>query len=279
MKIIADKYGSVKDRYKNYLKTKEGVETYNEFKDILYNRPDSLIETLFSRYISKLGLKEAITICDVGGGDGKRIIDLTNKIRHAFNCRVDLDFIEQSGLMCRMFSQSIKRTGCFNKAKIFNSQIENSQLQLQDKYDIVFLIHSIFCFNSFSIIQKLYNRLNKNGVLVLLTNSGESFLGTLKSRLDSEYADKRYELTDLRLDLDRNGFEFSESSFDTNIVIKENQLEENISVILRWLSLGEYDSLDFWRKTSAIEAVRQLGKHRPGEYLFTETEKVLLLRR
>jgi hypothetical protein len=277
MRVIIEKYGSVKDRYKDYLKTKEGVDTYNEFKRILYSRPDSLIETLFDTYVGRLNLQQSVSVCDVGGGDGQRIISLSKKISERFQINIRLDFVEQSGLMCGIFDRSLKHTECFAKVEIINTLIENSRLQ--KKYDIIFLIHSIFCFDSFSIIQKLYNSLNRDGVLILVTNSGESFLGTLKSRLDVDYLDRRYELPDLRNDLKRSGILYNETSFETHIAIKDRDLDEHIAVILRWLSLGEYDSLDFIERRSLLESTKQLGKVKSGRNEFREIEKVLLLKR
>ena len=66
----------VKDKYKSYLQTRTGIDNYNAFKSILYSDSDTLTQTLFTNHISKLKLASRISICDVGGGDGKRIIEL-----------------------------------------------------------------------------------------------------------------------------------------------------------------------------------------------------------
>lgn len=66
---------SVKDQYKNYLQTISGTEIYKAFKEILYSKKDSLV-SYFNNEILKYILLEQnqIKICDIGGGDAKRLI-------------------------------------------------------------------------------------------------------------------------------------------------------------------------------------------------------------
>ena len=68
---------SVKDEYKKFLQTSNGTKIYNSFKDILYTKSDSLV-SYFNNNILKdvLPSQKQINICDIGGGDAKRIIDI-----------------------------------------------------------------------------------------------------------------------------------------------------------------------------------------------------------
>ena len=219
----------VKDKYKNYLQTRTGIDKYNAFKTILYSDRDTLTETLFKNHISKLKLAKEISICDVGGGDGKRIAVLEKKIYEQFHCKIHLDFIEQSSLMCSDFEIKSHQLDNFSEVDIHAEEAENTFLNFD--YDIVFFIHSIFCFPNFSVFQKMFDRVKSGGVLYVVSNSTDSFLAKLKQELDLQYEDKRYEIKDLISDLELHNINYNKDRFTTDWTLSSSEVDEKLSVI------------------------------------------------
>jgi len=265
----------VKDKYKNYLQTRTGIDKYNAFKTILYSEKDTLTENVFSNHISKLKLAKAISICDVGSGDGKRIIDLTTKINNQFDCNIQLDFIEQSSLMCADFQTNSQQLDNFCKVEIHAIEVQDTVLQ--NNYDIVFLIHSIFCFPDFSVFQKLLDRIKSDGFLYVVTNTADSFLAKLKQELDMQYEVKRYEIKDLLSDLEFHNVHYDKDSFTTEWTLNSSEVDEKLSVILDWLSLGDFHSFDNARQKQLIGFAKQLSKQNENQFHFSETEEVLII--
>ena len=267
----------VKDKYKSYLQTRIGINKYNAFKTILYSDKDTLTETLFRNHISKLKLAKTISICDVGGGDGKRIADLAIKINNQFHCKIQLDFIEQSSLMCSDFETFFYNNDIFSEAEIHTAEVEDTFLK--NDYDIVFLIHSIFCFADFSVFQKVFDRVKSGGVLYVVSNSSDSFLAKLKNKLDFSYQDKRYEIKDLISDLQLHNIHYSTDNFKTDWALNNNEAEEKLSVILDWLSLGEFKSFDTSRQKELINLAKQFSMKSENQLHFSEDEEVLTIRK
>ncbi len=267
----------VKDKYKNYLQTRAGIDKYNAFKTILYSEKDTLTENIFSNHISKLKLAKAISICDVGGGDGKRIIDLATKINKQFDCNIRIDFIEQSSLMCADFQTNSQQLDNFCKVEIHADEVEDTVLQ--NDYDIFFLIHSIFCFPDFSVFQKLLDRVKSDGVLYVVTNTADSFLAKLKQELDMQYEDKRYEIKELLSDLKLHNVHYDKDSFTTAWTLNSNEVDEKLSVILDWLSLGEFHSLDTARQKQLIDFAKQLSEKNENQFRFSEGEEILIIQK
>jgi hypothetical protein len=267
----------VKDKYKSYLQTRVGIDKYNAFKTILYSDKDTLAETLFNNYISKLKLAKAISICDVGGGDGKRIVDLEKKIYSQFHCNIHLDFIEQSNLMCTDFETKSHQLDNFSEIDIHSEEAED--FFLNTDYDIVFFIHSIFCFSDFSVLQKMFDRVKDGGVLYVVSNSSDSFLAKLKNTLDFGYQDKRYEIKDLISDLHLHQMHYSTDNFKTEWTLNNNEVDEKLSIILDWLSLGKFQFFETSRQKQLVSLAKKLSIKNENQFHFSEEEQVLTIRK
>lgn len=267
----------VKEKYKEYLKMQRGIDDYNAFKKILYSPKDTLIEYLYNNYIKNLSLPREISICDIGGGDGRRILDIVSRINQQFNCIIHLDFIEQSGLMCDQFRAYTHRVNEFCNTCIYTNEAE--QVVFKNDYHIIFLIHSIFCFPNFSVFREIWSRVKEGGVLYVVANSSESILAKLKRELDGHYEDKRYEIHDLCSNLDVNNINYTKSYIETSWAADYETVDNALAVIFEWLSLGNFNSLDYFRQTQLIQQAKQLANRIGTMFFFSETEEVLVLKK
>jgi len=266
---------NVKEEYKRYFQTHDGIENYNAFKSVLYGRQDTLVQTLFNNYIKKFRLQAPLIICDVGGGDGKRAVNICENIHKNAGIYLQLDFIEQSRLACQHFTQKIPRIKSFCEVEIFPKEIED--MVPNRKYDIIFLIHSIFCFRDFSILQHLYSHIKEGGMLMIVTNSSESFLGQLKEKLDEEYKDQRYEISRLTDDLKTHRFQFREESITTRWTVHKDAVEAQLEIILQWLSLGHFKKMHPFQRNKLLQMAKVRGHREKDTFLFSEVEKVIMI--
>lgn len=265
----------VKNKYKNFLQTRTGIDKYNAFKTILYSDNDTLTETLFKKDLRNLNLGKSISICDVGGGDGKRIVDLAKKINNHFYCNIHLDFIEQSDLMCSDFKTNSKELKKFCEIEIHTSEVEETFLE--GEYDIVFLIHSIFCFPDFSVFCKILDRVKDGGVLYVVSNSADSFLARLKQELDFQYEDRRYEIKDLLSDLHLQNIPYTKHSFTTRWALNSHEVDKKLLDILEWLSLGEFQSYNPQRQAQLKKTAKERAIKDMNQFFFSEREDVVVI--
>jgi len=273
---------SIKKEYNSFLNTEKGARAYNDFKNILYKSSDSLIETINENVIRLLvnsEEKKTIKVCDIGGGDGKRIIHILKYLNGLCDdLTFQLDLIEQSKPFCESFRQKKGEIETFCEVNIINDLFENVELQA-NSYDIVFLIHSIFAFEDEISINRIHSLINNTGKIIFISNACDSFLAKLKKYLDKDYKDERFEIDKLESILRVNNIGFEKHFFDTKFQIPACDTEKKTDKILNWLSLGRYNS-DF-STDEQIEAKKyllSLKEKEEGENLhFTEKEILLII--
>lgn len=271
---------SIKIAYNQFLNTQEGGEVYNEFKDVLYTPSDSLAQMINKEVIRHLVChKEGkIKICDIGGGDGKRMIHILSFLAQKCpHLRFELDFVEQSKFFCSEFE---KRKSEITNADvtIHHSLFENVVDKLLPKsYDIVFLIHSIFAFQDENIVKKILSLIKHDGKITFISNAENSLLAQLKQILDQRYMDSRTEIGDIKKILRRLGISYSSDTFYTNFCISRADINGAFHSILNWLSLGKYSGASIQEFKAAKEKLLSLGKEEGDNYCFTEQEEILLI--
>ena len=267
---------SVKEEYKQFLNTSYGINCYNEFKAILYSAPDSLIEKFNSKFLSNdfIPSKQTLNICDIGGGDGKRIIQILDFLHKKYNKSFHLDFIEQSQFFCNSFKANNNTIRPFSSIIVQNKLFENSILKR--KYDFIFLIHSIFTFQNTSTIDRLLSLTNSDGKIILFSNAHDSFLDKLKKELDQEYVDNRLEINDIKNILKNFNISYQSHSFYTKWIIPEKEFDTKIDIILEWLSLGQYNNYSSKRKNELYDLIYKLTEFHNGKYYFKENEEIII---
>lgn len=266
---------SIKERYRWFLNTDFGSKIYLEFKEILYTREDSLIQTLNNDILQYLKLlqEEALEVCDIGGGDGNRIIHILKYLHSKFKNRFRLDFIEQS----KQYINSFNPTEIADIAEVekFHGLFEDVSLSKQ--YDLVLLIHSIFAFNNGRAIDKVLSLPKQDGKIIVVSNSPQSFLAGLKNLVDEGYEDERYEIDDLQRDLEKRKINYSYHALKTRWAINMDSFENKINTILEWISLGSYQSFTDKKKHSISEYLTHCYIKAGDRVFFTEDEVVIII--
>jgi len=266
---------SVKDRYKVYLQSRAGIDGYNAFKAILYGDNDRLVDEVFGQAIIGSQPMGALSICDIGAGDGRRTIRLCRKLHDYYGCPIRLDFIEQSVLQCADFERQRSVLDSFCSTAVFPRALE--EVSLTQSYDIVFFIHSIFSLADFESFLAVCRNINKGGRVIVVANAGNSFLGKMKKALDRAYSDSRYEIDHLIGDLQRQGIPFTSVPFNTSWSIPEASVRQELTVILDWLSLGEYRGFDAARQSELLETAKSMSVVSNGRHKFSEQEMMLII--
>jgi hypothetical protein len=268
---------SIKTKYKDFLNTTEGVIRYNEFKSILYSVPDSLIDHFNQLILTPefIPQKKIISICDIGGGDGKRVIQILNYLHQRFDLKFQLDFIEQSYMFCKSFELINETIKPFTQIFTQNCLFENANFK--NKYDFIFLIHSIFALKDAKTTNFLHSLLNENGRIIIFSNAQDSFLGILKKVLDQDYNDRRLEIDDIKQNLHLLEIDFEQISFDTEWEIDQIDFTIKIEIILDWLSMGRFKNFSQKRKNEVYNQIIELSIFNGGKFYFKEKEAVLVI--
>ncbi|WP_373763659.1 hypothetical protein [Porphyromonas loveana] len=271
---------SIKEGYNQFLDTEEGGRAYNEFKDVLYTPGDTLVKTLNNEVARHLLSKKQgkVKICDIGGGDGKRITHILSFLAQQYpDLEFELDFVEQSKYFCTEFE---KRKAEIPEVEVtvYHNLFEDVVDRLVKRsYDIVFLIHSIFAFQDESIVAKIHSLVKREGKIVFISNAQDSFLAQLKQKLDQGYADKRTEIGDIKKALSAQGIKYSSFIFDTKFCISQEDIETSFYKILNWLSLGRYQRISSEKAKEIKNLLISLGEEKDGVLNFTEQEEVLII--
>jgi len=268
---------SVKTEYKNFLNTKEGAALYNKFKRILYGEPDSLIEYFNCNFLTDKFVphREKLNICDVGGGDGKRIMQILGFLHKKYSKYFHLDLIEQSSVFCRSFENNLNKITPYSTVNIQNCLFE--EVNFSRKYDFIFLIHSIYTLKDSNNILKLLQSLNPDGKIILFSNAEDSFLGALKKELDKGYSDKRFEINNIKESLNNFSISYNSYNFYTKWSIAEKDVYSRMLIILQWLSLGRFSSFSEHRKQEIFDLIFDMATSKNGKYYFKEKEEIIII--
>jgi hypothetical protein len=265
---------SIKEQYRSFLNTENGGRTYNTFKRILYSEEDSLVQILDNDVLQDLPLvrKDLLTVCDIGGGDGNRIIHILKYLHGKFHIRFQLDFVEQSQPYIDAFDAS--SIDGFTETGLFHGLFE--KVELPKKYDLVFLIHSIFAFEKGNAIGKALSLPNQDGKIIIVSNAPTSFLAGLKSLIDDAYDDRRYEIDGVCDDLNNRGIDYRNVRFQTKWAIDRESYDQDISTILEWLSLGTFRSFCSEKKNLAFDYIEMNTIESNGRVFFSEDEVIVI---
>jgi hypothetical protein len=267
---------SIRKKYCQFLNTNAGANLYNEFKKILYTEEDSLVQTLDNDVLQGLTLlrKPDLKVCDIGGGDGKRITHILRYLHVKFRERFHLDFIEQSSLYIEAFNTTILNSFC--ETRKHHTLFENVALP-EKSYDLIFLIHSIFAFENGRALEKVLALPHADGKVVVISNAPHSFLGGLKKIVDEDYDDRRYEICNLQSDLDKKQISYVCSTFQTRWAIDQAHYNDCLNIIMDWISLNSWNSFTPEKRRTIFNYVNETSTISGGRTFFTEEEVVLVI--
>jgi hypothetical protein len=267
---------SVKERYRGFLNTPRGADIYRDFKRILYTSGDSLIQTLDTQILEHLlvSSRSPLRICDIGGGDGGRVLRIISFLQEKFHGQVELDFVEQSSLYVEEFKRRRPESIC--RFNIYEGLFEQAPISA-NKYDLVLLIHSIFAFESGDAVDKVLSLPVRHGKIVVVSNNPDSFLGQLKKLVDEGDDDQRYEIDDLQRELVERGIPFQEFRFATEWAISNQNWQLEIDLILEWISLGQFETFSPPRRKSILAYIESMTRKEGDLRFFSEDEVIMVL--
>ena len=214
--------------------------------------------------------KKSIKILDVGGGDGKRLkllIDLLNKKEIA----VSATLVEPS----RSFTDNLKKSLIKNNynIRVVKGKFEN--FNKIAKFDLVLFIHSTYTFEDSVYFKKAKNLLEKNGLMVIITNDKNSFLAKLKKITDLLHRSQRREVSHVLTDLKKEGIAYELKKFNTVFfgITENNKLTKNGRSFFTWVALRPYNKIN--RETIKIAEKLFLANSRNGKMI--ERENLILV--
>lgn len=267
---------SVKTSYCDYLQSDAGARIYNDFKQLLYSNADSLVQVLDQNIIGTLTFLSGkrLSVCDIGGGDGKRITAILKHLHKVRGNSFNLDFIEQSRIYSATFGAN--PVGSFCTTRIHNKLFEETSLPL-GRFDVVFLIHSIFAFNNEKSLDKVLSLRKPKGKVIVVSNAPNSFLGGLKDLVDRGFTDHRYELDDLGNSLISRGVSCFMFPFSTKFSLDADLTSTETQTLLEWISLGRFEGFPNELKDEIYKYIRQKGHSKDGRLMLTEKEIALVI--
>lgn len=267
---------SVKTAYCEYLQTEHGANVYNDFKRLLYSGQDSLVQVLDRDIVDALSLltRDRLKVCDIGGGDGRRITAILRHIGKQHGAKIDLDFVEQSHFYAQAFRTH--PVGAFCNTTVHDMLFEETELP-RNAYDLVILIHSIFAFDNGNAVEKVLSLRKRDGKVIVVSNAPNSFLGGLKDVVDVGFCDKRYELDDLELSLARRGVSYYRFGFATEFTLKGGFEGEDTQTLLEWISLGRFSGFSAKQKKAVYDYIAHRLRTSCGRVSFSEEEVALVI--
>lgn len=266
---------SIKEQYRRFLNTENGARTYNTFKRILYSEEDSLVQIVDNDVLQDLPLvrKNSLAVCDIGGGDGNRIIHILKYLHGKFHIRFQLDFVEQSRPYIDAFNSA--PIDDFTDTSVFHGLFE--EVALRNDYDLVFLIHSIFAFENGKAMGKVLSLPTRDGNIIVVSNSPTSFLAGLKSLIDEGYDDERYEIDRVCDELDDRKINYCNITFQTRWAIENEDYDDDIATMLEWLSLGSFRSFSAEKKKAIFAYISHNTIQANGRTFFSEDEVIVVV--
>ena len=246
----------VKTQYKNYLDSEDGAEKYNFFKEILYGKEDSLLLKLFAIIYPKLKNLPELSVLDIGGGDGKRLIHLIQLFKQK-GIDVHADLVEPSSA----FTRNCQKEVALKKYPIRVERSTFEKFSTTNSYNLIILIHSIYTFRNYDYLKKIKSLLKKDGLVVFVVNDENSFLAGLKKITDIQYNSSRNEINALLEGLKEN--KYTIKKFDTKFtgVLNKNGLTKKGKLIFEWISMRSLTGLPSDIKQDAVKFFTQRSKH------------------
>ena len=270
---------SAKEKYLEYLGTEAGYRAYNAFKAFFYGEEDSLVASLYKDVVHPLIAKnrgEAFSLCDIGGGDGKRVAALLEKAHRDFpKIYFNLEYIEPSKAAFALSKDHFQRIKAFANVKSRNVPFEAVEFY-NKKFDLVLLIHSIFTFSNDQNIRKIGDLKKENGVALVVSNRAHSLLHVLNTEFQRGYQEKRYETADLLNDLKKMNIACRKEEKTTAFFVLHNYFSRFVETTLGWVSMGAYQKLSEEEKRTYREYLQGLAKRKDKEGFFYEETEVLI---
>jgi SAM-dependent methyltransferase len=192
----------VKQQYLDFFSSDEGAKKYALFKEILYGKDDSLVAELFDRIVPFLPQKEQLNILDIGGGDASRLKKIIALLKER-GYIVSATIVEPS----KSFARSLLLSSDFKKSKIKLRPSKFEDFLSEEKFDLIFLIHSIYTFRDKKYISMISSLLSKGGKVFVVSNGSDSILKKIKQFSDADSAEKRNEIDSVTLGLEEAGFQ------------------------------------------------------------------------
>ncbi len=266
---------SIREAYKEFLNTERGILAYDQFKKILYGPDDSLVQTLNDTILRCLRptFTDVVNVCDIGGGDGKRIKNILEFLHAKLALTFNLDFVEQSARLMHDFS--VEGIASFTQTQRFQTLFEEADLR--GGYDFIFFIHSIFAFQNRFVVDKALSLLNSRGSVIAVSNDHDSFLAGLKGLLDKGYNDSRFEIESFIDVLKERGIIFQRIPFQTKWSIHKDCLSQGVDAILDWLSLGRFKDLNENNKREISRYIAKNSLETAQRIIFVENEVIVLI--
>ncbi len=191
----------VKQQYLDFFSSDVGAAKYARFKEILYGKDDNLVKELFDRIVPFLPQKEQLNILDIGGGDAARLKKIISLLKER-GFIVSATVVEPS----KAFARALLLSSDFKKSKIKLRPSKFEDFISQEKFDLIFLIHSIYTFRDKKYISSISSLLSKGGKVFVVSNSSDSILKKIKQVNDSESSEKRNEVDSVISHLEESGF-------------------------------------------------------------------------
>jgi SAM-dependent methyltransferase len=266
---------SIKEQYRCFLNTPVGAHIYKRFKQILYTSEDSLVEVLKNTALQDFSPPhcERLSVCDIGGGDGNRIVRILHFLHRRFDVGFRLDFVEQSRPFISEFDATSLKS--YTQIKLVHGLFE--EVALSGNYDVIFLIHSIFAFENEDALKKVLSLLRAGGRIIIVSNSTNSFLAGLKSLVDQGYDDNRFEIDRVCNHLDSRNVSYRRFSFRTTWTLSDANYQQDLKTILDWMSLGRFESFSGEQIEKVFEYIKKHTIRSSGRAIFSEEETVLVI--
>lgn len=267
---------SIKDAYCRFLDTRQGADVYRKFKRILYGSGDSLVQVLDTQILEPLSSarRSPLRICDIGGGDGERVMRIATFLHEKFQSQIEIDFIEQSALYVEEFKRRHQSSFCVTR--VHCARFEHVDFN-SHRFDLVLLIHSIFAFENGNSVDKIISLRETQGKIVVASNDTNSFLGGLKLLVDEGFNDRRYEISDLKQALLARGIRFREFTFQTEWAIERKNYDRDVLLILDWITLGRYSLFTQAKKNDVLNYIDSQSQREGNRCFFRENEIVLVI--
>jgi hypothetical protein len=272
--LLLEVLPSIRLAYRQFLNTELGAAAYERFKCDLYTDDDSLVQTLNNSVLQYLPVikRDVLSVCDIGGGNGKRIRNILRFLHKKFGLLFTLDFVEQSSYMMHSFDPG--DISSFTETQEFEMLFEDASLA--GGYDLVFLIHSIFAFESDAAVDKVLALPNSGGTIIAVSNEQDSFLAGLKRILDVGYDDSRFEISDLLRILEERNVEVQTIPFETRWAVSKDELARHTAALLEWLSLGRHACIGRDIEEQVREYIDQNSVDIGQRILFSERELIVV---
>ncbi len=267
---------SARSQYLSYLDSSAGYDTYNQFKKYLYGENDFLVQKIYDDVLAPVlskGHRGVFRMCDIGGGDGKRMVSLLQKAHTNFpKIRFEVLFVEPSKYAFSQAKKSFLQVAEFAQFQGQNCIFENADLR-NGQYDFVLFIHSIFTFSNQTNIAKMCNLKRKSGLVLVVSNSEKTFMSKLNQRMHKPFVEKRYETPTFLEDLVKAKVFYKAKEKPNIFFVAKNDFHVFAETVLTWSSMRRYFDFNIQQKIALHDFVLSLSllSDESGHW-FEETE-------